>query len=204
MSNVTRIVTRDSRTFGAHNWKQPGPKDPPRRRPLGRPTIFKLPVGEDGKLRYQEAIAGAEPIDRLPYVCAVQRGPYLSVEVRAARAAKALKRQLGRALDIVDWSEANKGEGRGAGTWAVNDEGVRIEAARRAESPVIGERWQAKVLPREVKKLTKAGELGAAHQLETDGKDVLYVEARNNVDRWQKRQARQNGGACARRRRRGF
>lgn len=138
---------------------------------------------------------------KYPYVCAVRRDPYLSHEVRRVRSEKRLKRVLAAAVTVMDW---RKNDNRGLGEWKLADDGQRFEAARRAESPVVGERWQAKVLPRELERLKAAGDTETAEQLAADGQDVLYCESRNNVDRWQKRRARQNGGPCARRRRRGW
>jgi hypothetical protein len=136
-------------------------------------------------------------VDSLPYVCAVQRKPYLSYEVRRARAAKSLNKALAA-------GESFRNPRIGVGEWNLRPTVVRSQAAKRAEHPVIGGRCAEVVLPRIARTLRARGEFGEAGELERDAERGDYVEAVNNERRWNQRRDRQEGGICSRRRRRGW
>jgi hypothetical protein len=188
MSNVNRTISRDSGLFGRHNWNEP---EPPRtrRRPFGGEPLRAVVNLETGQRTYTRGSpANAEP---LQYACAVSRKPYLKREVRDAAAEKRLKRQLSRAVTVLDHSS----KGRGAGEWNLRTTAERTRAAERAEHPVIGKRFHLNQLAT----LDTSG-----RNPEGCGYSPLDVAELNNQERFEKRQRRQEGGISARRRRRGW
>lgn len=132
-----------------------------------------------------------EQPSKYPYVCAVRRRPYLSRDVREARAEKRLQRRLANALTVTDWSRA----GRGTGEWNLRSTGQRVGAAQRAEHPIIGERFHIHQL---------ASLDASGRNPEGYGYSPRDVAELNNQARYEKRSARQNGGIASRKRRRGW
>lgn len=198
MSNVNRTIHRDSRLYGARNWNEP---EPPRvrRQPYRGEPMRALVNVETGERTYTRG--GPAQAAPLEYVCAVRRKPYLKREVRDAASEKRLKKLLATALTLKDWRQE---ESRGDGKWNLRTTAERIAIALENDTPVVGNRCAAVVIPRTAAAWRKRGDDSYAWHLERSTRDQDELEARNNNYRWNKRARRQEGGISARRRRRGW